>query len=409
MKNITLIHFAYPPNTGGVEIMVRQHALILAQFGFKVQVLTGSGHENDQRIKLIEVPQFQSVLSFNPPLQEKILTKGIIDEEFYKTAKIIEGHLEKLLINQDVVIVHNILTIVRNLPFIQAFKNYAEKHPEKKYFAWTHDHSYINESQIKDVKKNSFSQVERDLLTTPIPNVKYILISESIKKPLLELMKLSSKNTVVIPNGIDIKNFLEISDRIWMVVEKCNLLSSFPVILCPANIIGRKNLEYAIKIAAQMKKTYKNIKFLVTGNPSSHRSTLEYFNFLKTLIFSLSFEDNVIFLNKYIPTSLEEEEIHDLYDLTDIVFYFSKSENFGLPLLEAGLSKIPLFVSNLPVFKEILGNNLHIIDYKNTTPESAAVSIISYLEKDTRIKNHYTVRTKYDLTSIIRSKLIPLF
>ena len=87
MKKIALLHFAYPPNIGGVESMLKEHTHLLADLGYEVTILTGSGEENDPRIKLVVIPEMQSIMSFNPFLQEKILEKGIIDKDFYDLAE----------------------------------------------------------------------------------------------------------------------------------------------------------------------------------------------------------------------------------------------------------------------------------------------------------------------------------
>jgi len=132
MKKIALMHFAYPPNIGGVEGMVKEHAEILTNLGYDVTIITGSGEEKNPAIKLVVIPELQSVLSFNPFLQEKILDKGVIDDDFYKLADTIDQGLERALEKTDVIIVHNMITIVRNLPFVYVFKNFVKKYPKKK-------------------------------------------------------------------------------------------------------------------------------------------------------------------------------------------------------------------------------------------------------------------------------------
>ena len=242
MKKIAILHFAYPPNIGGVESMIQEHANMLTYLNYEVTLITGSGEESNPKIKLVVIPELQSVVSFNPFLQEKILDKGIIDEYFYNLAKQIEQKLENALEKIDIVVVHNMITIVRNLPFVYAFKNYVKKYPKKKYFGWIHDHSYINEFKIKDLDKIVNSKLERELLTTPIKNVTYILISESFREPFNELMGFNDGESVVIPNGIDIKKFLEIDDLIWEIMQKYDFVKKFPIILSPVNILERKNI-----------------------------------------------------------------------------------------------------------------------------------------------------------------------
>jgi len=408
MKKIALLHFAYPPNIGGVEGMVKEHAEILTNLGYEITIVTGSGEETNPRIRLVVIPELQSVMSFNPFLQEKILNQGVIDEEFYKLAATIEPRLEKALEKIDIIVVHNMITIVRNLPFVFAFKNFVKKYPKKKYFGWIHDHSYINEFKIKDLSQIIKSKLEKDLLTTPIKNLTYILISESFREPFIHLMGLHDGETVVIPNGIDIKEFLEIDDLIWEIIERYSLVKHFPLILSPVNILERKNIDYCLDIIFELKKTYPQISYIITGKPSAHRSTVEYYDRLKKKIENSDLKDNVMFFNDFLNRALVRSEIHDLYQIADMVFFLSKSENFGLPLLEAGLTKTAILVSDLKVFREVGGKFIKYVDYRTVSAEKAAEIVKNFIEQSLRVKLHHRSRIQYDLKTILKEKFIPL-
>ena len=408
MKKIAILHFAYPPNIGGVESMIQEHAQMLTYLNYDVTLVTGSGEETNPKIKLIVIPELQSIVSFNPFLQEKILDKGIIDEDFYNLATQIEQKLEYALDKVDIVVVHNMITIVRNLPFVFAFKNYVKNHPKKKYFGWIHDHSYINEFKIKDLDKIVNSKLERELLTTPIKNLTYILISESFREPFNQLMGFKDGESVVIPNGIDIKKFLEIDDLIWEIIQKYDLVKRFPIILSPVNILERKNIDYCLDIIFYLKKTYPNINYVITGKPSQHRSTIEYYDSLKKKVVDLGLQNNVTFFNDFLNRALVRTEVHDLYQISDLVFFFSKSENFGLPLLEASLTKTPIFVSDLKVFREVGGDFVQYIDYRTTSPEKTASFILDFLKNSRRVNMNYRSRSIYDLKTILKEKFIPL-
>ena len=97
MKKISLLHYAYPPNIGGVEILLREHAKILSESGFSVTIITGDGEEKNSEINLVKIPEIQSILKFNPLLYEKIIEKGIIDDEFHLLVKTIQNKIEKYL------------------------------------------------------------------------------------------------------------------------------------------------------------------------------------------------------------------------------------------------------------------------------------------------------------------------
>lgn len=409
MKKVALLHYAYPPNIGGVERLIFEQAHILSDIGFDVAVLTGSGKEEDQRIKLIEDSEFQSVLSFDPDLQRKIVAEGTIDEDFYRLAQSIEEKLGKYLYDREVIIVHNMLTLVHNLPFIHAFKKFAAGNLQKKIIVWAHDQTFIDEGRILDKKEGiSLSDEGHKLLMTPLSSAAYVAISENFKKLLSQVMDYPQDRIKVIPDGVNTRNFLEINDSIWELVRNYNLLKRFPLILSPVNILPRKNIEYCLDIVGLLKEYYPSIAYMISGKPSVHRSTGDHEKYLKEKIASLGLDEQVIYIGKLIDRALFDHEIHDLYDLADAVFYFSKSENFGLPILESCLSKTPIFVSNLNVFREIGGDNLVYIDFTKEDPRAVCGIVRDYLEKNTLIGMNRIVRQNYDLESIIKEKLLPL-
>lgn len=407
MKKIALLHYAYPPNIGGVETLISEQADILSKSGYDILVLTGSGKTENPKIKLIEAPILQSILRTNPDLQQKIVEKGIIDEDFHKLTAEIEKLLETHLSDRDVIIVHNMLTLVHNLPFIQAFKNFVAKNPQKKIIVWAHDQTFINEEKILTDKEGvNLNQEQKELLLNPVKEAKYIVISETFKQLFIRIMNLTSDQVSVITDGINMKEFLEIEDSIWDIVQEKNLLQRFPVILSPVNILPRKNIESCLDIIWALKKHYPDICYIISGKPSQHRKTGEYLEMLKKKIAQINLADNIIFLSDYFDRSLKTQEIHDLYDLSDAILYLSKSENFGLPILEASLSKTPIFLSDLSVFHEIGADNLIYISPERKT-EDVAEQIRRYFEDNMIVKMNRLVRAKYNLESIIKEKLIP--
>jgi glycosyltransferase involved in cell wall biosynthesis len=405
MKKVAILHFAYSPNIGGVEKLVEDQANILAGSGFAVRIITGNGQKNNNNIEVVSIPEFQSVMNFNPVLQKKMLEQAIFDEEFKQLSELIGKKLEDNLSDIDTIIIHNMLTISRNLPFIDAFNNYANNHKDKKIIVWVHDHMYIKNNEIvTDTVRTS--NLEYELITTPLNNAQYVSISETLGKSLIEVMSIPKANFHVIPNGINIKSFLEIDDSIWNITEEYNLLNKFPLILSPINILERKNIEFSLKLITKLKKYYPNIFYVVSGKASQHRDTQFYFNSIVEIVNRLDLNKNILFLSKKFQHSLANSELHDLYDLSDAIFYFSKSENFGIPILEAGATKTPIFTSDIEIFREIGKDNIFHLDTDDL--ESASRLIFDFFENNKGSKLFKEVKMKYNLEIIIKEKLIPL-
>jgi len=408
MKKIALLHFSYPPNIGGVEVFIKEQANILAKIGYEITIITGAGKEVDSTIKLVEIPEIQSIYNTDKKLYKEILTQGTKSQGFMELAKIIGEKISKELEFQDVIIVHNMLSLTHNIPFIYAFKKYILEHQEKKVISWIHDHKYIGFDKVR-INDFSLPSDVNNLLTEKIDDIKYVAISNSLKNLVSKVTNLKSEEITVIPNGMNIKEFLEIDDFVFDIVEKNSLLERFPVILSPVNIIERKNIEFSLDILFHLKKVYPGLAYVLTGKISHHKEGKKYLEMLNKKIEKYSLKNNVIFLNEFIKRSLHKSEVHDFYSLCDIIFYFSKSENFGLPLLEATLTKTPIFLSDLLVFREVGGENFTYVDCKNTPPENVAKNIVDFLESNKLIAMNRVVKEDYNLVHIIEKQLLPLF
>jgi glycosyltransferase involved in cell wall biosynthesis len=244
-------------------------------------------------------------------------------------------------------------------------------------------------------------------MTEVIPGAYYIVISETFKNLLIQVMKIDDSKLVVIPGGLLIKQILGSSDALWKLIEERDILKKFPILITPANILERKNIEYAIEVVFSLKSKFPDIIYLISGKTSVHRNTNKYREELGIKIKELGLEQNVIFAGEEIGP-LSYEDVCCLYRLADAVFYFSKSENFGIPILESAINKTPIFTSNLAVLNELGGDHVEYVDYKETAPEKASEIISNYLENDNLTKLRRRVRSKYYLKNILKEKLIPL-
>ena len=111
-----------------------------------------------------------------------------------------------------------------------------------------------------------------------------------------------------------------------------------------------KVLELAHKL---IQSDFKEFKIYFRGNPAFPNYIEEVNNFKE----KLSLNDYVFFIPFASVVKLE-----DIYSKFDLVLLLSEYEGFGLPVLEAQANNLPVFCSNIPVFKEILGNSAYYVE-----------------------------------------------
>jgi glycosyltransferase involved in cell wall biosynthesis len=127
-----------------------------------------------------------------------------------------------------------------------------------------------------------------------------------------------------------------------------------------------------------------------------------------SLIAKEDLQDNVILLNQYTKQSLSNLQLHGLYVIADMVFYFSKGENFGLPIIEAFTTKTPIYVSNLEVFHEIGESYINYVDVDNVPTSDTALNVASFIQENKLVRGAISVRRKFNLETILRTLLIPI-
>ena len=122
-------------------------------------------------------------------------------------------------------------------------------------------------------------------------------------------------------------------------------------------------------------------------------------------------EDEVVFL------ALEGEEsagievsdafMRELYWWADALLMPSAQEGFGLPLLEAGLARLPAFCSDIPVLREVGGQNAQYFD-PDGDPHLIALTIFSTLKRPGVAAHRRAVLSTYGWDAIFESRMMPL-
>lgn len=391
IKQVVIVHYSVPPVVGGVEFVIEPMAELFAKNGWYVSVLAGKGKLNSKNIKTTLIPELYGENSSVKNTQS-MLTVGSLPDNYESSVKNLEKKIETQIGNINTVIIHNMMTMPFNLLATEAFFNYINNNPHKNFYVWIHDLAWL----MEDHNSYLFERKPWSILKTAQKNVKYFTISKYRKKQAMTLMKLSAKQLKVVPNGIDFSKFLNLNEATIKLVGQLNFSQNRPLITIPARLINRKNLERTIYILAELKQYAPNLLAIIAGSPVQGNNVSEnYYTKLNSLIKKLSAENNIKFLFEFggkagFSEQENREIVHDLYFISDFTMLLSKDEGFGLPLLEGGLARQPLVLSDLDVFHEIAGDKaLFIPEFE--PPEIAAKTIKkAFLDSPTKIQNLFS-------------------
>lgn len=160
--------------------------------------------------------------------------------------------------------------------------------------------------------------------------------------------------------------------------------------------IGGINSD-ALSILQKLESTFT---FLMVGTiepRKGHRQTLSAFELLWSLGFKVTlvivgragwgmqdFEDKLVShpeINKQLfwLNGVSDEYLVKIYFSSTCLIAASEAEGFGLPLIEAAKYKLPMIVRDIPVFREVAGNNSYYFQNDNS-PDVLAKAIIKWID-----------------------------
>jgi glycosyltransferase involved in cell wall biosynthesis len=182
--------------------------------------------------------------------------------------------------------------------------------------------------------------------------------------------------------------------------------------LLPARITRRKNIEFALQVTAALKEQFPQANLLITGPPGPHNpKNIAYLQSLKALRSELGLDEQVHFAYEQgagdEPLHLPDAVIADLYRLSDLLLFPSLREGFGIPVLEAGLARVPVFAADIAPVRESSGDYAHLFDPQGD-PNAVAAAIANHLKSDTAHHLRQRVLEYFTWQRILENDLIPL-
>lgn len=164
---------------------------------------------------------------------------------------------------------------------------------------------------------------------------KIILVSESIQKQLLGHFPESSDKITVIPNPLIIP-----SDKINFRTREFD--RSTPIRIIQIGSLKFKNYGRLIEATKHMNVTYD----FIHGNDI----------YIQKLIREHAIEDRA-----EVHCNITEEELYRLYFTSDVLFFASEAEGFGLPIIEAQACGLPVITSIISPMN-VVGNGAILVD-----------------------------------------------
>jgi len=395
-----ILHYAAPPTIGGVESTIAAHARLFAEHGFAVKIIAGRGKPFDARVPVQIIPTLDSRHSFITQVNAK-LSRGIVPSDFQSLTTAIRHALENAFADVDICIAHNALTLHKNLALTSALKSITEAR-RVRLMAWCHDFAWDDPVYASDLHPG----MPWDLLRQKWDGVKYVTVSHTRRKEWAKLANIPEAEIAVVPPGLDISEFLGLSPTITRWAHDLHLFDAVPLLLLPARVTRRKNIELAIEITAALREHQLTPKLVVMGPLGPHNpANVVYLEELRALCHARRVTDAVIFLQEH--GEVDDAMRRDLYLLADALLFTSEREGFGIPILEAGLMRLPIFCTDLPSFRESAREYAHYFTL-DEAPSAIAARLSAELSRDARYQMKQRVWREYTWEHIFHERIEPL-
>lgn len=300
----------YPPYLGGVENVAKEISERLAKIDYAVEVFTSNVGCKDEKstptnnLKIHYLKSFEFAhTTIIPSLFFKLLT---IPKD-----SIIHLHVARAFVPEIVWLVSKI----KNIPYI------------------VHLHLDVGPSGklgflLPVYKKLFLEKILKSAKKIIVPTSDYISL-------VCQKYQISEKKICVIPSGVSLEKFKPIDHKInlptkLLFVGRLSIQKNIPLLI--------KSFEHAIKNGC------KNITLEIVGDGEDRSKIVD-------LIEDEKLQESVI-----LHGVLRGEKLYKMFSNSDIFILTSREESFGIVLIEAMASGLPIIASDIPGLRNVVEN-----------------------------------------------------
>jgi glycosyltransferase involved in cell wall biosynthesis len=396
MRRILFVHYTTPQILGGVEQVMGAHMAALLAAGKEVAVVAGRGGAKPPGVRVVRVAEANSR---HAAVERDLaaLSKGVVSPEHEKLVARLMAKIRPHVERADRVVVHNVMTMPLNLALTQVLATLAREHPGR-FIAWTHDISYFDQR---------YSAMRReaapwDLVTRAVPGVRYVTVSRERAQQLSQLTGLAPGDIEVVTNGVDVGEVLGLAPTGMRLAHRLRLFDADPLLLLPVRLTRRKRIEAAIDATAVLRHRGHAAVLVVTGTIGPHDATNKAY--LAELSARAKKVEGVHLLAA-LGLRVKYGTVVDLYALADVLVFPSESEGFGIPMLEAGLHRMPIVCSDIPALRETGGD-----DPVYVAPDASGEIIADAVERalDTAVMRMRVRAREHAWPRVLRERVLPV-
>lgn len=223
----------------------------------------------------------------------------------------------------------------------------------------------VDNPHLNGFKLGTVTQLRRLIRKT---HKRHIAISEHVADSAVKELNLKRANIDVIHRGIDSEELIGSAGDVDALRNSLELGSSSPVILNVGRLVSQKGQRYLIEAMPSIVEAQPNALLLIAGVGYLEEQ-------LRKVVEDLNMDDHVRFLGR-------RDDVPTLMQLADMFVFSSLFEGFGVSLLEASASAMPVVASNVGPIPEIVLDNETGLLVPPADPEAIAEAVIRLASDD---------------------------
>jgi glycosyltransferase involved in cell wall biosynthesis len=363
----------FPPAIGGLEEHVYQISRELVRRGHNVAVVTSN--ESDGKACPVQTETVEGIRVYRFPLFMPKMFR-----ELWFIPEILKSFLQ---LRGDIIHVHGYRCLSSfNAVYFAQLRNIPS--------VLTPHGIYPTRSVMNGLAKAVFDRVFGRLLLSF--SDKIIALSEHNRRLLLQVGA-SADKIVMVPNGVNIEDYANLR-RSKEILDELN--SDGPLLLYVGRIDWNKRVENVVEAMPLILKDFPSARFVLVGPDYGN-----YVNMLMDLARKLEVEHSLV-----IAGNVSRDKLRQFYSVADVFLLPSSYEGFGLSMLEAMSSRIPVIASSSGGPGDILDHEVHAWLLKESTPDEISKSVYAVLKDDSLRENlvkkaFELVKRKYTWKSVV--------
>ncbi len=205
-------------------------------------------------------------------------------------------------------------------------------------------------------------------------------VSEFSKQDIVKNYNIDANKIDVVYNGAN--NIFKPISNICKAEIKKELTNDCPYFLFVGSLSPRKNIENLLISYEKFRNQNKtNIKLLIVGSKLFKISTIE------NIYNAMKYKAEVIFTGR-----ISDKKLVEVYGAAHALVFIPYFEGFGIPILEAMKSKIPVVTSNVSAMPEIGENAVLLVNPFSINSISEGLKKIAF---DNKLRNNLIKKSEY--------------